>query len=297
MKKIFVFCLICFFSLLTPTITLAEPSLEISFKKWDQTGSFDYTLYYPNSSQIISEVSLPQNQLMIVSNVKYILDDEKGFVELQFGEAGAEIKGRGSDSDWMVEGSDTLTDYGELDPYGIQKNIAIHFGTVLSKNEAHQTNFLLGWLQQKTTNQLKNVVYHLSEGADIGDQSQPDNGSFLNGEFSGLLLGINDGLLIGSNLVLTTGLNLSFLNARAYGHWANHTPAWNWEDAGKTVGYIANVGLKYAFNSNIQAELGYCYNYAKFSGGRETLNGELLPQLVDLEYEWKGWHTGLSMLF
>ncbi len=297
MKKILVFCLVFFASIMAPTMTLAGPSLEISINEWDQTGSFDYTLYYPNSSRVISKVCLPQDQLRGILNLKYHLANEKDFIKLRFGQSMIENKGRGYDSDWSSQVSDAMTDYGELDAYGNQKIIAIHFGTALLKNEAHQTNLLLGWLQQETTNELKNIVYHRSEGIDIGDQPQSDNGSYLDGEFSGLTLGINDDLFLRANLKLTTELSLLFLNTEAYGHWANHDPAWNWKDTGKTVGYMADIGLKYAFNSNIHAELGYCYYYAKANECKETLNGTMLPQLVNLEYQQKGWHLGLVMLF
>lgn len=297
MKKAFLFCLVCFSYLLTPTITLADSGWKISVQEWDQTGSFDYTLYYPNSSQVISKVILPQNQQMTILNAKYTPVNQKGFIKLQFGRTGAKIKGRGSDSDWMLEGSDTMTDYGELDVFGRQKVLAIHFGTVLIKNEARQTDLYLGWLQQETTNKLKNVVYHLSEGIDVGDQSQPDNGSCLDGEFSGPLIGVNDDLFVAQNMTLVTGLNLSFLDTIAYGHWANHTPAWNWENAGKAAGYEANIGLKYSLSGKIQVEIGYYYNYAKSSECSETLNGVLLPQLVDLEYEQKGWRADLIIMF
>ncbi len=297
MKKFFVFCLVCLASFFMTTTTLAEPDLRISFQEWDSAGSFDYTLYYPYSSQVISKVRLPQNQRMTILKAEYTLDEEKSFIKLQLGKTGAAIKGRGSDSDWRNTGSDTLTDYGELDAYGRQSNISIHFETVLIKNQVHQANLLLGWVQQETVNELKNIVYHLDAGEDVGDQSQPDNGSRLDGVFRGLLVGINDELFIAPDLILTTGLNVLILNAKAYGHWANHDPAWNWENEGRAVGYGANIGMKYGFNSNIQAELCYYYNHVKAIECSEILNGSLLAQLVDLEYEQKGWRAGLVILF
>ena len=90
---------------------------------------------------------------------------------------------------------------------------------------------------------------------------------------------------------------MSLLNAKAYGHWANHTPAWEWENSGRAIGYGANLGLRYALSGNIQTELGYYYNYVKSTNCTETLNGELIPQLVDLEYEQQGLYLGLVLLF
>ncbi len=297
MKMILILFIISLLISSLTTVTLADSRWEVSIREWEQSGFFGYTLYYPYSSQVISKVSLPQDQLMTILKAKYTFDNEKDFVKLQYGWTGAEIKGRGSDSDWTVEGSDILTDYGELDTYGKQKKVLINFGTVLIKNEIHQTNLLLGWVQQETTNELKNVVYHLRDEKDVGDLSQPDNGSYLNGVFRGLLLGINDTYNIRPNLFLAAELNVSFLSTKAYGHWANHSPAWDWENTGKTVGYGGNIGLKYAFNSNIHAELGYYYNYVKSTGCSETLNEVLISQLVDLEYEQQGAYLGLVLLF
>jgi opacity protein-like surface antigen len=297
MKKSIVVCLVMIFLLSLATSTYAYSSWEVSIQEWDQTGSFDYTLYYPYSSQVISEVKLPQNQLMTILKAKYITANEKSFFVLKYGGTDNEVKGRGSDSDWMIEGSDLLTDYGELDAYGRQKIAEIDLGRVILKNEVHETNLLLGWLKQETTNELKNIAYHLSGGDDLGDQPQPDNGSYLDGELSGLILGINETYKVKPKLLLTAEMKLSLLNAKAYGHWANHDPAWNWENSGRATGYGAEIGLKYLFNNNIQAELGYGFNYAKVTGCREILNGDLIAQLVDLEYESKGLHAGLILLF
>ncbi len=296
-KKTLMFCLVGLFSLFVTTVALATPGWEISIHQWDSKGSFDYTLYHPYSSQVVSKVSLPQDQAMKILDVKYNFIDEKNYIKLQYGETETGIKGRGSDSDWMIEGSNTLTDYGELDASGKQTVYAIDFGRMILKNQAHQMNIYLGWIHQETTNELKNIVYFLSKGEDLGELPQPDNGSSLDGKFYGLTLGIDNERIIGANLKLTTGLSLSFLKINAYGHWGNHIPAWNWENTGRTVGYRANIGLKYAFSENIQAELGYYYNYAKSTGCKEILNGDLLTQLVDLEYEQKGLHLGLILLF
>lgn len=297
LKQIFGLCLLCLLALFATTKAVADSGWEISFKEKDQIGCFVYTLYYPHSSQVISKVSLPQDQSLRIIDVKHKFNNEKGFISFRYGGTRTEIKGKGSDSDWTIEGSDILTDYGVMDVYGDQKLVAIDMGTVLTENEFRKVKILIGWVRQETTNELRNVIYQLIEGVEVGNHTQPDNGSYLNGEFSGLIMGINQDLALRPNLIFTTGLNLSFLNIKAYGHWANHSPAWNWEDTGRAVGYGASFGLKYVFNSNVQAELGYCYNYAKSSGCKEILNGDLLAQLVDLEYERKGWHGGLIILF
>ena len=297
LKQIFRLCLLCLLALFATTEAVANSGWEISLKEKDQTGSFVYTLYYPYSSQIISKVSLAQNQPLRIVDLKYNFKNEKDFVSLRYGGTRAEIKGKGSDSDWTIEGFDILTDYGVVDVYGGQKLAAIDVGTVLTENELRKVKILFGWVWNETTNELRNVVYQLIDGVEVGDETQPDNGSYLNGKSSGLVIGINQDLSVRPNLIFTTGLNVSLLNTRAYGHWANHTPAWNWEDTGRTVGYGASLGLKYIFSSNVQAELGYYYNYAKSSGCKETLNGDLLAQLVDLEYESKGLRAGLIILF
>lgn len=284
------------FLLSLATSTYAYSSWEISIQEWDQAGSFDYTLYYPYSSQVISEVKLPQNQLVTILKAKYITANEKSFFTLKYGGTDNEVKGRGSDSDWMIEGSDLLTDYGKLDAYGRQKIAEIDLGRVILKNEVHETNLLLGWLKQETTNELKNIVYHLSGGDDLGDQPQPDNGSYLDGEFSGLLFGIKETFKVRPNLSFTAEFDMLFLKAKAYGHWANHDPAWNWENSGRARGYGANLGLRYVLSGNIQTELGYYYNNVKSTDCTETLNGELLTQLVDLEYEQQGLYLGLVLL-
>ncbi|NLW49003.1 MAG: omptin family outer membrane protease [Firmicutes bacterium] len=297
MKKVTILALNVIFLLFSTRFTLADSGWEVSIQEWDLAGFFDYTLYYPYSSQVISEVKLPQNQLMTILKAKYVSATEKNYLGLVYGGTDTRLKGRGSDSDWMIEGSDLLTDYGELNAFGKQKIAEVDLGRMILKNETHQTNLFLGWVRQNTTNELRDIVYQLSEGNDLGNQPQPDNGSYLNGEFSGLILGINETYKVKPNLLLTAELKGSFLNAKAYGHWANHIPAWNWENTGNTLGYGADVALKYTFNSNIRAELGYYYNYANFSGCNEILNGELIPQLVDLKYERKGLYAGMVLLF
>lgn len=297
MKKVIIIFLSGLLLFSVSTLAFAGSHWEVSLQEWNQTGSFDYTLYYPYSSQVISEVKLPQDQLMTILKAKYVTANEKKFFMLEYGGTDTKVKGRGSDSDWMIEGSDLLTDYGELDAYGGQKIIEVGLGRVILKNEAHETNLFLGWLNQETSNELKNIVYHLSDGDDLGDQPQPDNGSYLDGEFKGLILGINENYKIKPKLLLTAEMKLSLLNTKAYGHWANHDPAWNWENSGRTIGYGANLGVRYALSGKFQTELGYYYNYAKATGCAETLNGELLSQLVDLEYEQQGLYLGLVLLF
>lgn len=296
-KQILLFCLACLLSLFAPIKALADSGWEISFQERAQTGLFNYTLYYPYSSQVISEVVLPQDQLIKIINFKYHFTNKKDFIRLQYGWTGVKFKGEGSDSDWVIEGSNTITDYGILDVYGEQKVAAIDFGTVLIENEKQKVNLVIGWVRQETTNELKNIVYHLIDGEDVGYQTQPDNGSYLDGEFSGLVLGINQDLTVRKNLIFTTELNLSFLRVKAYGHWANYTPAWNWENTGRVIGHGINLGLQYAFSSQIQAEIGYRYHHAQADGCREILNGSLLSQVVDLEIEQEGLYAALMVLF
>ena len=297
LKQLFILLLLSLLALFTTSKTLANPGWEISFQEWDQTGFFDYTLYYPYSSQVISKVSLPQDQLMKIIDVKHRFTKNNNYIRLQYGGSGTGLEGEGSDWDWVIEGFNTLTHYGVMDVFGEQKLAAVEFGTVLIDNEKQTVNLVIGWVRQETTNELKNVVYHLIDGEDVGVQPQPDNGSRLDGESSGLVLGVNQELSLRPSLILITELDVSFLSSKAYGHWANHNPAWNWENTGRTVGYGAEIGLKYIINNNLQAKLGYFYNYAKSTGCRETLNGELLAQLVDLEYERKGLQAGLVLSF
>ena len=105
MKKIIIIFLNGLFLLSASTSAFAGSHWEVSIQEWDQDGSFDYTLYYPYSSQVISEVKLPQDQLMTILKAKYVTVNEKSFFMLKYGRTDTEIKGRGSDSDWMIEGS------------------------------------------------------------------------------------------------------------------------------------------------------------------------------------------------
>lgn len=295
--KLILFCLVAFLTLAVPTVTWADSGWEVSITQLDQAGYFDYTLYYPYSSQVISEVILPQNQLIKLINLKYHFTNGRDYLRLQYGGTGVKLKGEGSDSDWTIESSNIVTDYGVLDVYGGQKVTAIDFGTCLFENETQKINLVVGWIQQETTNELKNVVYRLIDGEDVGYQTQPDNGSYLDGEFQGLVFGLNQGLSLSPNLFLTTGIEVSLLSVKAYGHWANHDPAWNWENTGRTLGYGVGLGLQYAFSSQIQAEIGYRYHYAQADGCREILNGSLLSQVVDLELEQQGLYAALKVLF
>ncbi|MGE5604323.1 MAG: hypothetical protein ACM3YE_01370 [Bacteroidota bacterium] len=296
-KQISVLLIVGSLFLFATTESLANSGLVISFQERDQTGFFDYILYYPYSSQVISKVSLPQDQLIKIINLKYHFTNKKDFIRLQYGGTGVKFKGEGSDSDWTIVGSDIVTDYGVFSTYGEQKVAAVEFGKAIIGNEIQQVDLVIGLVRQETANELKNIVYHLIDGENVGAQTQPDNGSYLDGEFSGLVAGVNHALTLGKKLILTNELNISFLSAKAYGHWANYTPAWNWENRGRTVSYGATIGLRYNLNDKVQAELGYIYSYAKFTGCRETLNGDLVVQKVDLEYERKGLHLGLVLLF
>lgn len=294
--KLIHFCLAAFLTLSVPTVTWADSGWAVSITQLDQAGYFDYTLYYPYSEQIISKVSLAQNQGIKLLKVKYGSANQRDFIEFHYGGSGTGFKGKGSDSDWTIAGSDTLTDYGVLDVVGGERIYGLDLGTVLYQNQRYQAELIIGWFQQETTNEFRNIVYHLINGVELGPLPQPDNGSYLDGEFKGLVFGLNQGLSLSPNLLLTTGIKVSLLSAKAYGHWANHDPAWNWENTGRALGYGIDLGLQYAFGSRIQAEIGYGYHYAQADGCREILNGYLLSQVVDLKLEQQSFYAALMVL-
>jgi opacity protein-like surface antigen len=302
LKKIFVFLLILLILLFSAVVTLAEitpatdSTWEISLQGWDCRGTFDYYLYDSTASQMVSKVSFPQDQRMLITNLKYTLPNNYGYLKMHYGRSGTGLKGRGSDSDWATVGSSALTDYGELDAYGSQQLYAIDFGKTIIKNESHSTSILAGWGKKETTNELKNVVYYLIDGSSKNGLTQDDNGSTFDGELSGFYLGITDNMVIGEKITLTTELAVSFLHVKAYGRWNNHSPAWKWTDTGDTIGYTANIGLKYKLRCNVAAELGYYFSYAKATDCEEVLNDVLLSQPVDLEYRQKGFYLGLNFV-
>lgn len=197
---------------------------------------------------------------------------DKSYIKLQYGSTASGNKGIGSDSDWQNQGSSTITDYGTMNFNGTQKMYSIDYGTKVLEDERNKTSVFIGWGKNTTDNALTNVIYHLENGINVGNVSQPDNGSYLNGTFSGLHLGVENDYIINRKFTLNSELVASFLQATANGHWANHSPAWDWTDSGNTVGYNMNIGLKYAFNRNASLEVGYYYLYEKMTDGSENLN-------------------------
>ena len=280
------------------TVSLAAPTEKWAFSAEQRNiaGSFVYSLHYLDSPQLLSKVSLPQNQALTLFGLTYHLPRNR-FIRGQFGQTGLGNQGRGDDSDWTKPGQDVLTDYGEMNAYGRQKQLALDFGKVLAESRRSSTRVLFGWSQQKTANELRDVVYHLSEGKDIGAVSQPDDGSYLNGKFSGFHVGLENTFRMNSRLAMQTGLSVAYLDAKTYGHWSNHTPAWDWVDAGNTFGYNLNAALQYNIRKNLSAELGYFNQFAKATGCDEVLNGSFLPGMVDLKYAQHGMRFGLQYSF
>jgi hypothetical protein len=280
---------------------------EIALQEWNVNGWFDYMLYYPSGSQMLSKVSFPQNQLMTILDVKHTLPDERFFVQLQYGQSGKKIKGRGSDSDWTTVGSNDLTHYGDFDSYGDQRLVTLDLEMALTRDERQLTSVFLGLMRQDTANELKNVVYHVADGADIGDQPQEDLGCTLNGKFRGIRLGIENEQHW-TKWTWTGMVGLAVLETKAYGHWNNYDPAWNWVDSGYTVGWTAKLNLQYAITRNLYVELGYYGNYAKnyldllacdefITGEGLDAGGEELTDRVRLRYKQQGFCLGLRALF
>jgi len=285
--------------IVTSSLALAAPQekFDISLQQWKVKGSFDYYLHDTGSSQLLSLVSMPQNQNMNILHLKYT-PNNRNYVRFQYGITSSGNKGRGSDTDWQNAGSSTMTDYGTMNFNGNQKMIAVDFGTVVSKSERKKTSVLWGLSRRDTTNQISNVVYHLVNGVNVGNLTQTDNGSYLNGTFSGIHIGVENEYKLNDKILLNTGLNTSYLNAKAYGHWANHLPPWDWENSGNTLGFDLNIGLIYTFHKNMMAELGYYYSYAKMTDGKERLdynNGTSVEYSgIDLGYKQRGYYFGLN---
>jgi opacity protein-like surface antigen len=284
---------------ITSSLALAAPQdqFNISLQQWNVKGSFDYYLHDQESSQLLSRVSMPQNQNMSILHLKYTLND-KNYVKFQYGLTSSGSKGEGSDSDWQTVGSSAMTDYGTMNFNGDQKIVAIDFGTVVSKSDKKKTSIFVGWDKRDTTNQITNVIYHLIGGTNVGNLPQPDNGSYLNGTFSGIHIGVENEYKLNGKMSANSGLSASYLTTKAYGHWANHFPAWDWGNSGNTVGYNLNLGLLYTFHKNIVAEIGYYYSYAKMTDGKESLNynNGISSNYsgIDLGYKQRGYYIALN---
>lgn len=301
MKKIIIFTISVL--LLLGSIAGAEPAekFDFSVQQWFKDGSFDYYLHYSAASQLLSKVSAPQQQNMTVFQLQYRPAD-KHFVRIQYGVTGNGKNGRGDDSDWTVEGvPDYLTDYGTMDFYGKEKMYTIDVGTEITKTPRQSTSVFIGWGSNRTYNELRNVVYHLVDGVDVGNRGQRDTGSTLDGHFYGIRLGIENNYRFDKKLSMDNSLVVRRLTAKAYGHWANHDPAWNWVDHGKTWGYELKTGIKYAFNKDTSTRLGYYYSYAKAKEMNELLDRGTdvlyFPKDIDLRYVQRGYYFGFEHKF
>lgn len=296
MKRRILAAVILAVSLSATAVASPQEKLEISAQQWNVSGSFDYYLHYPNSSKILSQISAPQDQSMTILNAKYMLD-KKRFINLKYGGTGFQNKGRGTDSDWTDSNSNSVTYYGDMEFHGKQAMWSFDYGQIIADSRRQKTSVYIGWDEKNTTNELKNVVYHLVNGVNVGDQTQSDNGSTLNGKFSGFHAGINHEVNTNGKLAVKTGLIFSYVDAKAYGHWANHSPAWNWVNSGSALGYAVNAGVEYQFDKGSSAEVGYSYNYMKAKGANETLNDSLVSNEVDLTYKQAGIYFGLKKQF
>jgi hypothetical protein len=271
-----------------------SPDFRIS--QWNMSGTFDYYLHY-NSGQMESWVSAPQNQSMTVLEVTMPIEDDR-YIRLAYGRSGAGYKGTGADSDWYPGMPDTLWYYGNMDFYGRQQLFGIDYGHTIAKKDKSQTGVYVGWNSHKTNNELRNVNYHIVESVDVGNQTQPDNGSTLDGNFKGFHIGLEHERIISDKLTLNGKWTTSLLTTMAHGQWNNHAPAWLWDDKGNTIGQEVIVGANYKFNQDISAELGYRYYYAKMTGGDEVLDtGSSTYYLngdIDLRYMQKGIYYALN---
>jgi hypothetical protein len=290
--------------LFSTTVTFADPQsekLDCSVEHWNKLGTFEYRLHYGNACQLMSKISVPQHQPMDLYSLQY-KPDKRHFVRMEYGATKTGTNGRGDDSDWTAYNTpDILTDYGTMDFYGKESLYSIDLGKHLAKNAKQQTDFFVGWGNNKTSNELKNVVYHKVNGTDIGNVSQPDNGSYINSDFGGAHMGLENYYKINQKFSINSSISIKQMEAKAYGHWANHTPAWNWVNKGKALGYEAKIGLNYKFTKNTSTTIGYYYSYAKADRTDETLDTGsqiiTLPGMVDLEYQTQGYYFSLHHKF
>jgi hypothetical protein len=273
-----------------------EPSWQVSLENSHLSGMFDYTLHYysSDSSQVISKVSLPQNQDMVVLTGLYSFRNGN-FIRLQYGNTDFSNKGRGSDSDWENPGLDEITSYGDMDFYGRQTILSIETGLRYIDNNRFKADLFMGYGEQSSTNEIRNVIYHLERGKDVGNRTQEDNGSSLDLKLRGVHFGTSGAMMITDNLDINLGLILSFWNMQAEGLWNNK--GYDWVDNGNTIGYTASLGVQYLFTRSLSASAGYFYNYAKANGCTEVLDGSTLGQAVDLKYETQGYKLGIHYGF
>lgn len=297
MKRITTLGLCLILILLLKNVSFAAPVWEISARQWESGGSLDYLFFYPYSSQVESRVTFPQNQSLLLVGLRHNFEDGRRFIYLEYGGSSPGFKGRGSDSDWTIYGEDTLTYYGEMDGWGRVNRLTVDGGTLLARNDMWTVTLFGGWSRQESDNELKNVIYHLIDGEDVGNRTQPDNGSRFDGVLSGYHFGIGNNLELNPRIHVNMKTAVSVLSARAYGHWANHDPAWDWVDTGNGLGFSAGLGMEYAFGESISANIGYDYFYANFPECKEVLDGEPLAESVGLRYEQAGIFLGVSYRF
>lgn len=274
--------------------------VTISVAQWQAKGTFDYYLHY-DSGQLESWVSAPQQQSITMWEITKPLSEQE-FLKLTYGTSGLNDKGEGADTDWQDGTPGAPWYYGNIDFHGKQQILNVDYGRVISQDKQQKTSAYLGWNSHKTTNELKNVVYHTIAYANVGNQTQPDNGSTLRGTFEGFHVGVERDQHVGNQLKLNATFTLSYLNAAARGHWNNHTPAWVWDNKGAAVGQEFSFGANYQLRPDLSATVGYRYYYVKMVGGDEVLDtggpGKVfLNDVIDLGYKQQGIYYSINAKF
>lgn len=296
MKK--VVALTCLLLTVSTAVFAAEPGFTQSVAGWSMQGNFIYDLYdSAQHNQRLSEVNAPQNQNMSIATVKYSFSGGSKFFRLNVGMTPSQVKGTGYDADWATPGSSALTDYGNVDFYGQQRLFNLDYGWATGG-----TDWFVGWERRDSANRLQNVVYHLANGVNIGNQTQADTGSVLNGVEQGIHIGLENTLPMGRRLDLHTSLTLGLVGETAHGEWYNHSPAWIWDDSGApALSENLTMVLNYRFNKQSSAFLGYSYFQAKAVQLNETVNmghgNQMLPGAVDLTYKQQGLVMGINSAF
>jgi opacity protein-like surface antigen len=238
---------------------------------------------------MISKVHMPQNQNMVVLSGKYTFS-RHFFLKFENGSTQTNIKGNGSDSDWRDYGSDSRTDYGNMDCFGYQKMYSINFGKAF-ESDNQVISIFAGYENFESTNEFKNVIYHLDNGTNVGNATQPDVGANLKATFEGILFGISDDIYLSPKFALNLGITISAIDGidgSVSGHW----PTWNWTSSGTGNEYTANIGAKYLLTNQLAANFGYYYNYIKTCGQLDSSD-----QAEDFEYQVSGFKFGLSYEF
>lgn len=293
-----VLALTCLLLAVSATAFAAGSSLIQSVNGWTIQGNFIYDLYDSAArSQKISEVNAPQNQNMSIASFQYIYPHGDKYLRLNVGTTPLQVKGTGYDADWTNQGSSAMTDYGNVDFYGRQRLFQLDYGRTFGN-----TGWFVGWERRDSANRLQNVVYHLANGVNLGNQPQADTGSVLNGVAQGFHIGLENTMPLGPRLDLHTSLTLGLPSETAHGEWYNHTPAWIWNDSG-LPGLSENLTMvfNYRLSKQSSAFLGYSYYQAKAVELDETINmgsgNQSLPGVVDLTYRQQGLMMGVNAVF